>query len=668
MRHLKLFLLFSFFVSNTLLWGQWITSYSKIGLLKQRVSVKKLGTTSCRQFSNSTGKSKLVYEWKYNKEGFLTEYYEYNVFSGDLTYKRVYEYDEDGSISKWSGYNNGTGSPCYVRFFVRNKNGDVVVTKSCSINYIGQAINYVDDNSFELIYDEAGNDIEQIRYDKDKNIESRFVKEFASNGNLLKVTENKKGQTNSIVTTYEYGANNMLIGAKEVNGRTTIMFEFNYTMMPLVKKIETIVQNKINQWQNKGKFEKLTDYTNRVTEKNRNELINSFTQHVIDSLGSQYNYQIVSCEYDVDNEIYKITFENFGSVLLKIPQQEAQEFDKNNTKWKFINPKFMVVNDFFGLSHLEVKCKKQVYTYDINDKTEFISNQFRFTFDPFVIPVQNEVSVNKVNTTTISKSDVDKNIPVSAGKNINTYALIIGNEDYTKFQTGLTSEVNVEFARNDATVFSQYCEMTLGIPKENIVLLTDAISSQMRREIEKLCKLSKYSNGQARLIFYYAGHGFPDEQSKQSYIMPVDVTGINVTDGIQLSDLYTKLLEFPVQRVTVILDACFSGGGRNLGLLAARAVRVKPKQNSLDGNLIVFSASSGEQTSLAYKEKNHGMFTYFLLKKLQETKGEVSYSDFFESVKQQVQITSIRVNQKDQNPEVNVSQSIEDQWKNWKIK
>jgi len=73
----------------------------------------------------------------------------------------------------------------------------------------------------------------------------------------------------------------------------------------------------------------------------------------------------------------------------------------------------------------------------------------------------------------------------------------------------------------------------------------------MKREIEKLAKLSDYSNGQAELIFYYAGHGFPDENTKESYIMPVDISGQDVRSGIKLSNLYEKLTEFPSKRVTV---------------------------------------------------------------------------------------------------------------------
>lgn len=259
-------------------------------------------------------------------------------------------------------------------------------------------------------------------------------------------------------------------------------------------------------------------------------------------------------------------------------------------------------------------------------------------------------------------SGVDFNIPIVTGSNPHRYALIIGNEDYTKYQNDLGSEVNVAFARQDAASFAQYCEKTLGVPKENITLLQDAIGSQMKKEIDKLCKIIKYESGEAEIIIYYAGHGFPDEETKESYIMPVDISGTMVTEGIKLSGLYVKLTENSSKSIMVFLDACFSGGGRNSGLLAARGVKIKPKENMVKGNLVVFAASSGDQSSLPYKEKFHGMFTYFLLQKIQETKGQVSYKELYDYINKQVSLNSVKINNKEQNPQLIVSPDIENKW------
>ena len=264
-------------------------------------------------------------------------------------------------------------------------------------------------------------------------------------------------------------------------------------------------------------------------------------------------------------------------------------------------------------------------------------------------------------------SDVDVNIPDNNNPNKNKYALIIGNEDYTMYQSGLNSEANVDYARNDANVFARYAEKTLGVPKENVTLITDVISTQMKREIKKLSKLIEYSHGKAEVIFYYAGHGFPEPGTKEPYLIPVDVTGSDVQNGIKLYDLYQTLSEYPSSKITVFIDACFSGGGRNQGLVAARAVKVKPKRALIEGNMVVFSASSGEQVSNPYTEKSHGMFTYFLLKKLQESKGNVTYQQLADFIKTNVELTAIKTLNREQSPEINTGQLVTEDWQNQKM-
>ncbi len=265
------------------------------------------------------------------------------------------------------------------------------------------------------------------------------------------------------------------------------------------------------------------------------------------------------------------------------------------------------------------------------------------------------------------KSDVDINIPVTGISKPNAYALIIGNEDYSGNQTGLNSEVNVEFAAHDARIFKEYAIKTLGIPEENITLLIDAKALEMDGAFQKMNSLAKVNKGDAELIFYYAGHGFPDEVTKEPYLIPVDVSATNLKYAIKLKDVYSKLTEFKTKRVTIFLDACFSGGARNQGLLAARAVKIKPKKAMLNGEVVVFTSSSGEQSSLPYKEKKHGLFTYYLLKYFQIYRVDKPYLDISEYLAKEIGKQSIIVNGKEQNPQTNVSLEAEERWKEWKF-
>lgn len=264
-------------------------------------------------------------------------------------------------------------------------------------------------------------------------------------------------------------------------------------------------------------------------------------------------------------------------------------------------------------------------------------------------------------------SDVDQDIPTVARTKENRFALIIGNEDYSSYQLDLSSEVNVDFARNDASAFKEYAQFVLGIPEENITFLLDATTGKMSQSISKLSRIIEFSRGNAEVFVYYAGHGLPDEQTKEPYIMPVDVSGKNAADGVSLKEMYRQLTQHPSKRVTVFIDACFSGGARNQGLLSARGVKINPKESPLGGNLVVFSASSGDESSLPYKDKEHGFFTYYLLKKLKETNGNVSYLELSDYLQQNVALKSVVINDKVQTPKVSVSGESQDVWETWKV-
>jgi hypothetical protein len=279
-----------------------------------------------------------------------------------------------------------------------------------------------------------------------------------------------------------------------------------------------------------------------------------------------------------------------------------------------------------------------------------------------------DVSINNNIKPALLKSDVDINIPISKEKFANKYAILIGNEDYSSRQSNLSSESNVAFANADAIIFKEYLVQTLGFENKNVFLITDATASEMKQNINRLVEIFKRIDAkESEIVFYYAGHGYPDEVTKIPYLMPVDVSVSNINSAVKLSDITETLAKTNAKRITMYLDACFTGEGRNAGLLAARTARIKPKTVIAQGNMIVFSASGSEQTALPYREQKHGMFTYFLLKNIQETKGETKYLDLYNYLKREVSLESTRTI-KPQDPEFLVSEEIKDKWENWKLK
>ena len=94
---------------------------------------------------------------------------------------------------------------------------------------------------------------------------------------------------------------------------------------------------------------------------------------------------------------------------------------------------------------------------------------------------------------------------------------------------------------------------------------------------------------------------------------------------------------------------------------------IKAKSGQPQGKMVVFSAAQGDETAYPNNEEHHGMFTYYLLKKLQETKGKVDMQELSDYVKTQVGRRSIVENGKSQTPAIFVSEGMQDKWKSLKL-
>ena len=297
--------------------------------------------------------------------------------------------------------------------------------------------------------------------------------------------------------------------------------------------------------------------------------------------------------------------------------------------------------------------------YAMDWKYSFALNQ-ALSSERMVVTSKKEDGVN-IQVASL-RSDVDKDIPLGIPENKKKYALIIGNEDYSKYQTSLDKEVNVDFAANDARVFAEYCEKTLGYPKDNIMIVVDGTRGQMSQKLAQLVRFAEVENGQAELLFYYSGHGLPEEGTNIPYLIPVDVSGTQPSNGLSLSYVYDELAKFKSKKATVILDACFSGGARNKELVAMKGVKVKAKVDAVPSNLVVLASSSGNEASAVYREKQHGYFTYFLLKNLQTTKGQGNFETIISEVSQNVAREAARIG-KNQTPNVLPGAEIGEGWK-----
>ncbi|MDE7411611.1 MAG: caspase family protein [Paramuribaculum sp.] len=258
-------------------------------------------------------------------------------------------------------------------------------------------------------------------------------------------------------------------------------------------------------------------------------------------------------------------------------------------------------------------------------------------------------------------SEIDENIPYGYFTKNDTYALVIGNQNY-RFVS------DVPYAIHDARIFAEYCKKTLGIPVENIHITEDATKQMILEEEMQdwLANIPDRDNN--NLIVYYAGHGVPDVKNQnKSYLLPTDVRGTNPKRGIALDDFYRMLGDYDFSSTTVFLDACFSGVNReNEGVTEGlRGVEIDAENASLgDGNLIVFSAAQGNETAQGYPEQGHGLFTYYLLKELRDSGGDITLGMLADKVTVNVsQAAPQMMLRKRQTPSAAASDRIGDKWR-----
>lgn len=283
--------------------------------------------------------------------------------------------------------------------------------------------------------------------------------------------------------------------------------------------------------------------------------------------------------------------------------------------------------------------------------------------DEFVDTMQSRFSVasTKVSTKRLNhyKDEIDSDIPEATIANDATFVFSIGNENYMHADP-------VPFAINDADIFAEYCKKTLGVSKHNISIYKDATYGtmlQMENRIKEIAEAFADEIGNITFIFYYSGHGFPEEGTQNAFLLPIDGNPKQPEICYSLQRFYSHIGNLGAKLSIVFIDACFSGSKRGNGMISqARGTAIKPRDCEPSGNTLVFSAATGMQTAYPYEEKGHGMFTYFLLDKLRQSKGNVSLGELCKYVSAKVNQYSVLINQKKQSPDVVASPDIND-WK-----
>ena len=428
------------------------------------------------------------------------------------------------------------------------------------------------------------------------------------------------------------------------------------------------IKDPVESWQRKKDYETMAQWETRVNDANRKKMIDEAIAEARNEYIKVFAPPALKGtleEYNAEYAFYPVFLGALGNVYASVPAEEAEDFSRNWDKVE-IKPLYGILdNSLAVLSCTFMLDGKEYKSASSYAEDELASLTLNITPLAAVREYEQMMASGALPDEPVRRFDpdvIDIDIPSTTVAATNTFAVVIGNESYQRVAP-------VDYAMNDARIFAKYCSRTLGIPEDNVRTYYNATFGDFVAAIDDITAIAAAYKGDINVIFYYAGHGMPDESNRNAYLIPIDATGTQPEVCYPLGKLYEQLGQLKAKSVVAFIDACFSGSLRGDGMLAsARGIRLRPKEIDATGNMVVLSAASGDQAAFPYHEKSHGLFSYYLLKKLNDTKGDVTLGDLADFVTDEVSRQSIVVNKKQQVPNVKWSADITDSWKNIRLR
>ena len=201
------------------------------------------------------------------------------------------------------------------------------------------------------------------------------------------------------------------------------------------------------------------------------------------------------------------------------------------------------------------------------------------------------------------------------------WAVVIGISQYNLVRP-------LKYADKDALAFHDYLLNQVGVPQEQITLLTnqDATLFNLKRNLGT--NLKRKAGPHDTVIIYYAGHGAPetdamspDGDGLEKYLIPHDADPQDLySTGLPMREVETIFRRLSAERVIFITDSCYSGAtaGRTFSTAARRAVVSDNFLNRLakgKGRVVITASRAGE-VSEERDDLKHGVFTFYLLQGL----------------------------------------------------
>jgi hypothetical protein len=282
-----------------------------------------------------------------------------------------------------------------------------------------------------------------------------------------------------------------------------------------------------------------------------------------------------------------------------------------------------VAEDDKGIVSLEIFNESQSFG-DTNDRgiklaqtehqkrVEF-AKTIRLNKGPNIIQIRATDSDNMVSieTFTINLREQEKNM----------WAVIVGIDNYRHVR-------KLKYAVKDArAVYAHFVEH-VGLPQQNITLLTNEDANLTRLRSTLGTYLKRKAGKEDSVIIYFAGHGSTEKDALSQdgdgltkYLLPVDAKPDDLyATALPMNEISQIFNRIGSDRLIFICDACYSGasGGRTISF---DGIRANISDSFLDRMVrgkgrVIITASGPNEVSAEIDQLKHGVFTYYFLKGL----------------------------------------------------
>ncbi len=188
------------------------------------------------------------------------------------------------------------------------------------------------------------------------------------------------------------------------------------------------------------------------------------------------------------------------------------------------------------------------------------------------------------------------------------------------FQFKSSDITPLNYAENDAKRFKEALIFLDLVPEENIKFLENPTLAEMRVAIREF--FSEAKSGDV-LYFFYSGHGYYDEKSSRTYLIPWDVDPAYLREtAYPVEDSLKDLLLRSGIKVFMFIDACYSGSiGKDKPLRFRHFSEESLKEIVSRSNVGLLLSSDEDEVSKEDEELEGGVFTYYLVRGM---KGEAN--------------------------------------------